>query len=434
MTRTLCVVCTLFFSLPAHADNWPAFRGENARGVAVSGRPPVTWSIASSQNIAWRLPVPGMAHSSPIVWGDRVYVTTAVPLEKAGSDLRPGDKRLGGIDSAADMVRHSWRLYAIERTTGRVAWERVALERVPRVKRHVKASHASATPVTNGKYIVALFGSEGLYCYDPLGKLLWTQDLGVLDVGLAGDASSQWGPASSPIIVGDLVIVQNDRHKDSFLAAYDLGTGKEVWRSTRNEWPAWSTPAMLGTELITNSPHFIRGQDPRTGRELWRIEDPEGQVKVVTPVVSGDLAVVTGGYPLGGRPIYAVRPGGKVAWRHENGSPYTPTPVIYDGLLYVVRDNGVLSTYDAQTGQRIYEHRIAPGAGGFSASPVAADGKVYFTSEDGDVFVVRAGKTFDLLGRNSMGEVCMATPAISGDLLVVRTRSMLYAIGSRPKA
>ncbi len=432
MTRFACVICVVLCSLTAHAENWPGFRGENASGVAASGRPPVAWDVNSSLNIAWKTSVPGLAHSSPIVWGDRVYVTTAVPLEKASDDVRAGDKRLGGIDAAPDMVRHSWRLYAIDRATGRVAWERAAVERVPRVKRHMKASHSSATPVTNGKYIAALFGSEGLYCFDTAGKQLWSQDLGILDVGLAGDASYQWGPASSPVIVDDLVIVQNDRQKNSFLAAYELGTGKQVWRSQRDEWPAWSTPAMLRAELITNSPHFIRGHDPRTGKELWRIEDPKGEVKVVTPVVAGDLAIVTGGYPLGGRPIYAVRPGGQVAWRNANGSPYTPTPLVYDGLLYVVRDNGVLSTYDVKTGQRVYESRIAPGAGGFSASPVAADGKLYFTSEDGDVFVVRAGKTFELLGRNTMGEMCMATPAISGDLLLVRTRSTLYAIGLKP--
>ena len=429
MARSLSFVCVVLCSLTAHAENWPAFRGENASGVAAGGRPPVTWNVKSSHNIAWKVPVPGLAHSSPIVWGDRIYVTTAVPLEKASDAVGPGDRRRDGIDAAPDMVRHSWRLYAMDRATGRILWERIPVERVPRVKRHVKASHASATPATNGKYIAALFGSEGLFCFDTAGKLLWSQDLGVLDVGFVGDPSFQWGPASSPVIVDDVVIVQNDRQKDSFLAAYDLATGKERWRAARDEWPAWSTPVMLRNELITNSPHFIRGHDPRTGRELWRIEDPKGEVKVVTPVVAGDLAIVTGGYPLGGRPIYAVGPGGKVVWRNENGSPYTPTPVVYDGVLYVVRDNGVLSTYDVNTGQRIYEQRIAPDAGGFSASPVVADGKVYFASEDGDVFVVRAGKTFELLARNAMGEMCMATPAISGDLLLVRTRSTLYAIG-----
>jgi len=434
MTRALTAAGILLLTLTAHAQNWPGFRGDNATGVAASAHPPVAWNIKSSDNIKWRLSVPGLAHSSPVVWGDRIYVTTAVPAQPVTDQARIGDVDQVGIDAAKDMVRHSWRLYAIDRDSGRILWDRVAIEGVPRIKRHVKASHASATPATNGRFIAALFGSEGLFCFDADGKLLWKQDLGLMDVGLVDDPSYQWGPASSPVIAGNLVIVQNDRHKGSFLAAYDLATGKEAWRSPREEWPSWSTPAMVRSsasraELITNSPHFIRGHDPQSGKELWRIEDPNGEVKVVTPVVAGDLAIVTGGYPSGGRPIYAIR-GGKVVWRTDNGSPYTPTPIVYEGILYVVRDNGVLTTYDVQNGTRIYQQRISTGAGGFSASPVAADGKLYFTSEDGDVFVVRAGKTFELLARNTMGEVCMATPAISGDLLLIRTRSTLYAIGS----
>ena len=426
MTRAFFAGCFVLLSLTAHAQQWPSFRGDNASGVAAAGRPPSSWDVKTSRNIRWKIDVPGLAHSSPIVWRDRVYVTTALPLEKTSGDVRVGD---AGIAAAQDLVRHSWRLYAIDRATGRIAWDRVAVEGVPRIKRHVKASHASATPATDGRSIVALFGSEGLFCFDMAGTLRWKQDLGLMDVGLVDDPSYQWGPASSPVIVGNLVIVQNDRHKVSFLVAFDLATGKEAWRSPREEWPAWSTPAVLANEIITNSPHFIRGHDPRTGRELWRIEDPKGEVKVVTPVVAGDLAIVTGGYPSGGRPIYAIRQGGRVAWRLENGSPYTPTPIVYDGVLYVLRDNGVLTTYDMKNGDRVYQQRIATGTGSFSASPVAADGRLYFTSEDGEIYVVRAGRTFELIARNSMGQVCMATPAIAGDLLFVRTRSALYAIG-----
>jgi outer membrane protein assembly factor BamB len=420
----------LSFAFTAHAQNWPSFRGDNAAGVAASARPPVSWDVSASRNVRWRLDIPGLAHSSPIVWSDRVYLTTAVPLEQAPSDLKVGDSSQAGIDAARDMVRHSWRLYAVDRASGRIVWERSALEGVPRSKRHIKASHASATPATNGKFIVALFDSEGLFCFDAAGKLLWRKDLGLMDVGLVDDPTYQWGPASSPVIVDNLVIVQNDQHKGSFLVAYDLATGNETWRSPRDEWPSWATPTVLQRELITNSPHFIRGHDPRTGKELWRLEDPKGEVKVVTPVAADGLAIVTGGYPSGGRPIYAIRPGGAVAWRTENGSPYTPTPVVYQGVLYVLRDNGVLTTYDVKTGERIYQQRVATGSGGFSASPVAADGKVYFASEDGDVFVIRAGRTFELLARNAMGQVCMATPAISGDMLLVRTRSTLFALGT----
>jgi outer membrane protein assembly factor BamB len=423
MTRAMIVLCLLLLAAPLYAQHWPSFRGDNATGVAASGRPPVEWDIPTSRNVRWRVPIPGLAHSSPIVWGSRVYLTTAVPL-------KPVDEfRLDGSGPPRDMVQHSWRLYAIDRDSGRIAWERVAAEGVPRIRRHSKASHASATPATNGKYVVALFGSEGLFCYDTDGKLLWKQDLGLMNVGLAGDATEQWGPASSPVIVDDVVVVQNDRQEGSFLAAFNLATGKEVWRSARDEWPAWSTPVRFDGAIVTNSPHFLRGHDPRTGRELWRIEDPKGEVKVVTPVVAGDVAIFTGGYPLGGRPIYAVRRGGQVAWRVDNGSPYTPTPIVYDGVLYVLRDNGIFAAYDMKTGERLYQQRIATGTGGFSASPVAADGKLYLTSEDGEVFVVRAGRTYELVARNTMGQVCMATPAISGDMLLVRTQSALYAIG-----
>lgn len=433
MRLLVALLAALVVSSELSAQNWPSFRGENASGVAAAARPPTAWDLATSRNVRWKLPIPGLGHSSPIVWGDRIYLTTAVALERTTDELKLGDVDAAGIDPAKDLVRHSWRLYSIDRATGRVAWERVAYEGVPRVPRHAKSSHASATPATNGTFVVALFGSEGLFCFDASGKLLWKQDLGVMDVGLVDDPTYQWGPASSPIIVDNLAIVQNDRQKDAFLIAFDLATGKPVWRSPRSEWPAWSTPVLLRAgsraEIVTNSPHYIRGHDPRTGKELWRIEDPKGEVKVVTPVAAEGVAIATGGYPSGGRPIYAIRPGGEIAWRTENGSPYTPTPLIYEGLLYVLRDNGVVAAYDMKTGDRVYQQRLAVGAGGFSASPVAADGRVYFTSEDGEIFVVRAGRTFDLVGRNTMGQVCMATPAISGELLIVRTRSMLYGLG-----
>jgi outer membrane protein assembly factor BamB len=318
----------------------------------------------------------------------------------------------------------------------------MVVEGVPRVRRHEKASHASATPVTNGTVVIAAMGSEGFYCYDMNGTLLWKADLGVLDVGMVEDPTAQWGPASSPIILDDLLIVQNDRQKESFLVAFDLKTGKERWRSARDEMPAWATPAVASATIITNSPRYIRGHDARDGRERWRVADNQGQnpapgdaagqVKVSTPVVAGDLVIVTSGYPLGGRPIYAIRVAdGTLAWKIDRGSPYTPTPIAYQGLLYVIQDNGVLSTYDLKTGERVYQRRISDTSGGFSASPIAADGRLYFTSEDGLIYVVRAGRTFELLASNDMGEVCMATPAIAQDMLIVRTRSRLYALAAK---
>ena len=433
----LALTLLLSTALSAEAQNWPSFRGPDASGVASAAKPPSTWDLASSRNVTWKTALPGLAHSSPIVWGDRIYVTTAVAVSG-----QPGVKTgEAGIASANDTVSHTWRLIAIDRAKGTIVWDREVHKGTPRLKRHVKASHASATPATNGQVIVALFGSEGLFCFDMTGALKWRQDLGLMDVGLVDDPSYQWGPASSPTIFENMVIVQNDRHKDSFVAAFDLATGKQLWRTAHDEYPSWATPAVARsgarTEIVTNGGKFIRGFDPKTGRELWRLSDNLTQVKVPTPIVSGDTVIVTGGYPSGGRPIYAIRLGGSgeltaksLAWSTERGSPYTGTPLLYDGLLYVCTDNGILSAYDATTGGRVYQQRVGAGSSGFSASPVAADGRLYLASEDGDVFVVRAGRSYELLATNRMGEVTMATPAVSGGMLIVRTQTQLVGIGS----
>ena len=262
-------------SAQSTTTNWPAFRGANTAGLS-STAVPTSWDLASSRNVAWKTPIPGLAHSSPIVWGDRVYVTTAVAAS-GRPGIKTGDVEKSGIDSATDTGPHTWRLIAVGRQSGKIVWDRTVHQGVPRMKRHVKASHASATPATNGEVIVALMGSEGLFCFDMNGTLKWRTDLGVMDVGLVDDPGYQWGPASSPVIFGNRVIVQNDRHKDSFLAAYDLATGKEVWRTTHDEYPSWATPLIVRTdartELVTNSGKYIRGFDPETGRELWRLSD-----------------------------------------------------------------------------------------------------------------------------------------------------------------
>lgn len=444
--RSFVVVLAALAATPASAQNWPGYRGADAAAVAPSpAAPPVAFDVPASVNIAWKTPLPGLAHSSPVVWGDRVYVTTAVAAENgdAATSVLTGDSSAAGIGAANDMVVHSWRLVALDRATGAIVFDREAYAGVPRMKRHVKASHASATPATNGDVIVALLGSEGLFCFGMDGAVRWRVDLGVMDVGLVGDPTYQWGPASSPVIFENLVIVQNDRHRESFLAAYDLATGREVWRATRDELPSWATPLIVTRngrdELITNSGKFIRAYDPRTGRELWRMADSDTQVKVPSPVVAGDLVIVTGGWPSNGRPIYAFRPGlsGEVAadaalaWSTERGSPYTPTPVVHDGVLHVISDNGILSAYDVETGARIYQQRVSETAGAFSASPIVAGGNLYLASEDGEIFVARAGRDYALLASNPVGEILMATPAVAGDMLIVRTQHHLIGVRAR---
>ena len=420
-----------FLAASADAD-WPQFRGADGRAIASDQDLPDRWDVETGENILWRQSIDGLAHSSPIVWGERVYVTTAIAEPGTEVGFGTGDSDMVGSGSTEDLVSHRWQLLAFDKRSGERLWEKTLHRSVPRVKRHVKASHASATPVTDGERIVLLLGSEGLYCVDMDGELLWRTDPGVLDVGYWGERQYQWGPASSPVLGDGLVYVQNDRQESSFLAAYDLETGEERWRAEREEKPAWSTPALYqgdsDHQLVTNGANWIRGNDPATGEELWRVSHEDLQVITPSPIVAGDRFIVTGGNPTGARPLFAIGADGEVLWKVDRGSPYTTTPLAYDGTLYVIVDNGILSTYDLATGERHHRSRLDVGSG-FSASPVAADGRIYMPSEDGELFIVRAGHEHELLHRIDMGEALMATPAISDGILFVRGRHTLFAIG-----
>jgi outer membrane protein assembly factor BamB len=426
--------------------NWPSFRGPHTSGVADGQQPPATWDTATGRNVRWKTPLPGLAHSSPITWGDKVFVTTAVSADPK-SEFRPG--LYGAGTSAKDVSRHRWQVFCVDKHSGEVLWRRTACEGVPRVKRHIKSSHSNPTPATDGKHLVVSFASEGLYCYDLDGNPLWKQALGRIDVGAFNDPDLQWGAASSPIINHDLVIVQCDRQKDSFIAAYHIDTGQRVWRTPRDEFPSWSTPTVYEApgrpELIANGAKYIRGYDPRTGHELWRL-GPNSEIPVPAPVLGQGLIFVTNGYrPI--QPIYAIRPGAAgdislqpgaessdaVAWSKTRGGPYLPTPLVYGSYLYTCSNSGIVTCYDARSGKQIYRQRLG-GSGGYSASPVAADGKLYFTAEEGDVRVVRAGPRYALLAINKMGDTCMATPAIADGMIFVRTQHYLFGIGRRAPA
>ncbi|HEX9187877.1 MAG TPA: ankyrin repeat domain-containing protein, partial [Vicinamibacteria bacterium] len=289
----------------AEAAPWPSFRGPNASGIADGQGAPTTWDLASGRNVLWKTAIPGLANSSPVVWGDRVYLTTAVG--QAGDPVfRTG--LYGDVDPVADEGPQSWRLVCVERTTGRVLFERVAHEGAPRVKRHTKSTYANPTPATDGRYVVAQFGSEGLYAFDMDGRLLWKKDLGVLDSGWFFDPTYQWGFSSSPVIHRDSVIAQVDMQKGSFIAAWDLASGRELWRTPREEISTWGTPTILrgpqGEEVVTNGT-TVRAYDPATGGLLWSL-GPNSEVTVATPVAADGIAYVTAGYPPV-QPIYAVR-------------------------------------------------------------------------------------------------------------------------------
>ena len=437
-----CLLLTISIAAVVRAQNWPQFRGPGASGVVEGRTAAVNWDASKSVNTRWKTAIPGLAHSSPVVWGNKIFVTTAI-TSAAKDETRFG--LFGDVAPVKDDPKHTWKIYALDKLTGKILWERTASEGMPKVKRHPKSTHANSTPVTDGKYLVVLFGSEGLYAYDLNGKLLWKQDIGVLDSGWFYDPDYQWEHGSSPIIYRDLVIVQADVQKDSFIAAYSLKTGKLVWKTPREEISSWGTPTIYEgktrAELITNGSKAIRGYDPATGKELWRLT-PNSEITTPTPFVAHDLIFVTSGYaPI--QPIYAIRPGGNgdislkddkesntfIAWSKKRGGPYMPTPIVYGDLLYTCSNQGVLTAYNVDTGERIYQERLAGKGGAFTASPVASDGKIYLSSEDGDVFVVKAGPKHELLATNSVGEVMMATPAISDGLVIVRGINHVFAFG-----
>lgn len=445
-------------------DNWPQFRGPGARGIAAGPPPPSTWDGESGANVLWRTPIPGLGHSSPVVWGDRVFVTTAVDEESdAEGELKIG--LYGDIDPVDEAHVHSFRVYALDRATGEVLWQRTAHRGVPEIQRHTKSTHANPTPATDGEVLVAFFGSEGLHAYRLDGEPLWSRDLGTLDSAFFRAPSAQWGFASSPVIADGKVIVQADVLGESFLAALDAATGRELWRTKRDDVPTWSTPTVFrhpdGDQVIVNGYRHIGGYDLATGRELWRMPGL-GDIPVPTPFASGEVVYFSSSHG-GGSPLYAVRAGeakgvldpeaaaatdepaeegadgehdgeaddgaSPVVWSRDRDGSYLPTPIVVGDLLFVGRDNGVLGVFEAGTGRRLLQERLTTRPGGFTSSAVAAGDRVYYTGEDGTTYVVRAAEELELLATNSLGETVLSTPAIAGGTLFFRTRGHLVAIG-----
>ena len=425
-------------------SDWPQFRGWRASGVADGQYPPVSWDARDWTNVRWKTSIPGLGHASPIVVGDQIFIVSAI---SGDPDPRLRVGLYGDITPVDDRTVHSWHLYSLDKRTGKPLWDRTLTEDVPKIKRHTKATHANSTPASDGTHVVAFLGSEGLYCFDLCGNLQWEKDMGLLDSGFYFVPAAQWGFGSSPIIYRGHVIVQCDVLKNSFLAAFDVRDGRELWRTPRQDVPTWSTPTIVEgpsrVELVVNGFKHSGGYDPLTGRELWRLSGG-GDIPIPTPIVADDLIYLSSAHGFQS-PLCAVRAGASgdisptagatssesIAWYKSRDGIYMQTPIVYGDCLYACRDNGVLSCYDARTGELHFRERLGGGRPGFTASAVAADGKLYFTSEDGDIYVVQAGPQFQLLATNSMGEVCMATPAISDGMLFVRTKDHLYAISDK---
>src|SRR5580693_5501284 len=389
------LLLVLLLSSPAGwTQNWPAFRGADAAGVA-PGPGPSTWNVERASNLRWKTAIPGLGHSSPVVWGDRVFVTTAVSSAPQAEVPIALD---GLMESSTDLAKQSWRVYCLNKQTGRILWEKVLYEGVPRSRRHTRNSFATPTPATDGKHLVVLFGDAGLFGLDLDGKVLWRKDLGSLAAGFYADSQYEWGFGSSPVLYGGLVIVQADVDRNALLAAFDLVTGKRVWKTPRADLQSWSTPTvthgLAPDELVTIAPRAVRGYDPRTGQELWHL-DWDMDITESTPVWSGGVIYLSSG--KGNRqPILALRPGARgnitpqphkprdphILWFNERGGPITTTLLVHGEYLYALADQGILSCLSRATGEEVYKQRLPAE---FLSSPVTAGGKLYFTAVDGDV-------------------------------------------------
>lgn len=427
------------------AANWPSYRGPGATGVA-EGPAPASWNLDSAagkiHGLKWKTPIPGLGHSSPVLWENRLFVTTAIRTAGA-APLRIG--LYGDGDSADDNTEQSWGLYCLDRKTGRVLWTQTVHKGLPRAARHPKATHANTSVATDGKTVVAFFGSEGLYSFTLDGKLRWKKDLGMLDMAPWADRSLSWGFASSPVIHEGIIVVQADAKANGFAAAFASEDGRELWRIPRAEVSvgSWATPGIVRgagrTQVVLNGYPFIASYDLETGRELWRLR-AEGDVPVPVPFEAGGLIYVANAH--GGKsPLYAIKPDaagdisptpetrpGALAWMQERNGSYLQTPVVYDGIVYACTSNGVFKAYDARTGTRFFEQRLGEGSTGFTSSPIAAGGKVYVTSEEGETYVLRHGRQFQLLGINRLAEVVLSTPAVSEGVIFFRTRGHVAAI------
>ena len=436
----LVFLFAMIVSFNLSAANWPQFRGPQACGLDTNAPAPVTWNVEKGENVRWQAAVPGLAHSSPIIWGDRVYVTTAVRPGKA--ELKVG--LYGDIKSAEDADSHQWRLLAFDKTTGKAVWDKLGYEGSPRTKRHPKSSHCSSSPATNGKRIVAIFGSEGLFCFDMDGKVDWKKDLGPMDSAFFAVPSAQWGFASSPVIYEDKVVVLCDVLTNSFLAVYALADGKELWRTPRNDVPTWGTPtvARVGdqTQILVNGWHHIGAYDFATGKEIWKL-DGGGDIPVPTPIVGDGLAYFTSGH--GRSPMRGIRLDAKgditpealsktnssIAWVDAKRGNYMQTPILVGDLVFGCADWGILSCFEARAEKLHFSERIGLGSEGFTASPVSDGRHLYFTSEVGNVYVADVSTNLSIIATNSLGETCMASPAICDGTLFFRAREHLIAVG-----
>jgi outer membrane protein assembly factor BamB len=422
---------------------WTSYRGNMASGVMDNANLPDSFNLNKMINVRWKKEIPGLGISSPVIWENKIFITSAISkTDKAG--FKPGI--YGDISPVQDSSVHEWKVFCIDKNSGKMIWERTSCTGIPMIKRHPKSTHANTSVATDGKYVVAFFGSEGLYCYDINGKLQWQKSFGLLKSVFFMVKSAEWEFASSPVIYNGILIIQCDVLENSFVAAYDVKTGKELWKTQRDEYPGWCTPTIYtnaGKPFVALNGYKNRGgYDLATGKEIWNMSGG-GDIQIPTPVVGNDLIYFNSAHGRNS-PIIAVRTNAIgditlkepetsnefIKWSLPRGGSYMHTLLLYKNHLYNVNWNGVLICLDPLTGKEIYNAKLGK-TKSFIASPVASDGKIYIVDEEGTVYIVRDGDDFKLLAEIPMNDICMTAPAITDGIIIFRTQKWLVAVGQK---
>jgi outer membrane protein assembly factor BamB len=412
-------------SIALFAADWTGFRGPKGNGVAEGPNLPTTWD--SSKNVSWKVEIPGKGHSQPVVSGNRVFITADIEGDPA-PDIKEPKHFMDGADfhhvrALPPDHRHSLQLLCLDAGTGRVLWQRVAYEGTVFDSRDKKSNYATLTPVTDGERVIVSFESQGVYAYNFQGDQLWKASFG-------GIKTAGIGAGTSPVLAGDNVIFQFDQDdgRDSFIAALNKKDGKVAWRMPRSSQVSWSTPVLAGGQLIVSSTESTIAYDPKTGKELWKGPGVEGNA-VPSPVSGNGMAFVSSGVPK--KRLYALQldgSGDHVAWTYQKGTAYVISPILYGDYLYILTDAGLMTCLDAKTGTVKYEGKRPPKPANFSASPIAFNGKILLTSEEGETYVIAAGPEHSIVATNPIGEGVIASLAVAGDSIYIRAEKHLFRI------
>jgi outer membrane protein assembly factor BamB len=438
LSMALMVLCVILISGGGIlAQDWPGWRGDG-RGISREKNLPTKWS--ENEGVKWKTPIPGAGHSSPIVWGNRVFISTAVAQDPNVETFR-GGVYMGGNSTKPDESEYAYRVMCFDANQGSVLWSTAVAKQNPKTRRHQKNTYASETPVTDGRGVFVSFGAVGLYAVDFEGHVVWQRDLGPMR------QSRGWGTSASPVLFRNTVIVNCDSDDGSYLAAFDKATGNPVWRTERKEGASWGTPFLFEaggrTTIVTNASRRMRGYDAATGELRWECGGGS-MITVPSPVAAQGLVFLSSGHNLlPQRPIIAVRPEASgditlpagqsqsqgVAWSQRSGGAYVTSPIAIDEYLYVPLDNGSLTCYEARTGKAVYEGQKLGVRNTITASPIAGDGKIYVQTEGGECYVVKPGPEFEILAVNKLDEIFCASPAASAGKIYLRGRKHLYCLG-----